>query len=152
MPRPRAGDWLRDEISAWRYEGLAVIVSLLESHEERELDLKDEAAFCYAEGIEYLSFPVPDRGVPASFSGTRRLVDFLVEKLIGGLGVGIHCRAGIGRSSLIAACVLVKLGVTPSECFTTIARSRGLPVPDTSEQQRWLSLFSRDYIAPKLVK
>jgi hypothetical protein len=30
VPRPRAGDWLDDEIAAWRAEGIDLVVSLLE--------------------------------------------------------------------------------------------------------------------------
>ncbi len=48
MPRPRSGDWLADEISAWDREGLNVVVSLLESHEVKELGLGDEATLCKA--------------------------------------------------------------------------------------------------------
>lgn len=33
MPRPRAGDWLADEVAGWRAEGVDVVVSLLEPHE-----------------------------------------------------------------------------------------------------------------------
>jgi hypothetical protein len=29
MPRPRAGDWLEDEIDQWQREGLKIVVSLL---------------------------------------------------------------------------------------------------------------------------
>jgi len=42
MARPRAGDWLRDEISAWREASVSVVISLLETSEIVELDLRDE--------------------------------------------------------------------------------------------------------------
>ena len=29
MARPRAGDWLEDEISGWRAQGVEIVVSLL---------------------------------------------------------------------------------------------------------------------------
>jgi protein-tyrosine phosphatase len=40
-----------------------------------------------------------------------RLVEALTEHLRQGHGVGIHCRVGVGRSALVAACVLSALGV-----------------------------------------
>ena len=43
MPRPRAGDWLDDEVAGWRAEGIGVIVSLLEAGEVKELGLPREA-------------------------------------------------------------------------------------------------------------
>ena len=47
MPRPRAGDWLDDEVAGWRAEGIDVIVSLLEAGEVRELGLRREAGLCH---------------------------------------------------------------------------------------------------------
>ena len=35
LPRPRGGDWLRDETMAWREAGLDVVVSLLELKKPR---------------------------------------------------------------------------------------------------------------------
>ena len=53
----------------------------------------------------------------------------------------IHCRAGIGRSSLIAACVLVRAGHDVNSAFDTIAKARGVEVPDTEAQRAWVSTF-----------
>src|SRR5262249_34405373 len=39
MPRPRAGDWLLDEIACWKREAINVVVSLLEQHEVDDLEL-----------------------------------------------------------------------------------------------------------------
>jgi len=41
--RPRGGDWLEDEIAAWRDAGINAIVSLLTAEEEQELDLGRKA-------------------------------------------------------------------------------------------------------------
>ena len=38
-PRPRGGDWLEDEVRAWRASGVAVRVSLLTGSEIHDLDL-----------------------------------------------------------------------------------------------------------------
>ena len=66
MPRPRAGDWLEDEIAGWRLEGVDVVVSLLEPDEAAELGLQREAALCTAQGMRFLALPIPDRGVPVA--------------------------------------------------------------------------------------
>src|ERR671919_1670502 len=44
LPRPRGGDWLGDEIAAWRAAGIDTVVSLLEAEEEAQLVLEGEAA------------------------------------------------------------------------------------------------------------
>jgi protein-tyrosine phosphatase len=140
--RPRADDWLVDEIDQWRSSSVDVVVSLLEPHEIHDLGLEAERDRCIAAGITFLSLPIPDRGVPASLTKTRELVAACKERLAAGDGVIIHCRAGIGRSSMIAACVLVALGHGPDEAFIRIATARGLPVPDTQAQAEWAAAFT----------
>ena len=143
MGRPRAGDWLSDEIIGWRNTGLATIVSLLERPEIVELGLEKEPSLCKQSGLELISFPIPDRGVPESIAMTAELVDTLVSKLSAGLSVAIHCRAGIGRSGLIAACVLFRLGGERDSSFKIIGKSRGVAVPDTALQEQWYALFCK---------
>ena len=100
MPRPRAGDWLPGEIDSWRRSGLDLLVSLLEDTEIAELNLEHEPALCEEARLEFLRFPIPDRGVPASADEMSALVASLVEQLQRGRSIGIHCRIGeIGRAS-----------------------------------------------------
>jgi protein-tyrosine phosphatase len=141
MPRPRAGDWLKDEISGWRREGIDLVVSLLENSEIAELGLQDEAAECRRHAIELISFPIPDRGVPPSLRDAIGMVRALATQLRDGKAIAIHCRSGIGRSALMAACALVWLGVHPANAFDLIGKARGLQVPDTDQQRDWVFGF-----------
>jgi protein-tyrosine phosphatase len=141
IPRPRAGDWLRDEIAGWKTEGINLVVSLLQHHEVAELELHEEPTCCRATDIEFVSFPIPDRGVPESMRETERLVRCLSAAVADGTAVAIHCRAGIGRSSLIAACMLVLNGNDPDSAFAAIAKALGAEVPDTEIQREWVSQF-----------
>jgi protein-tyrosine phosphatase len=143
MPRPRAGDWLADEIAGWRRAGLGLVVSLLEAGEIRELGLNEEAALCEQAGIAFRSFPIPDRQVPASVRDTAVLAEELATRLKCGTAVGVHCRAGIGRTSLVAGCVLLQLGHEPGGIVPLLSQARGLKVPDTEEQAQWLHAFAR---------
>ncbi len=142
MARPRSGDWLEDEIAGWRRADVGTVVSLLEAHEVRELDLTREAMLCAEQKIEFISFPIQDRGTPRSGSALSELVEELVVRLKAGAGVAIHCRAGIGRTGLIAACVLCRLGVPYADIFETLSRSRGVAMPDTQGQIDWVKAFS----------
>lgn len=138
LPRPRGGDWLDGEIRGWKRGGIDTVVSLLTPDEVADLDLADEAARCRAHGIEFLSLPVPDRGVPESVQDMADLASRLAGQLADGRKVGVHCRQGIGRSALVIACVLVAAGVDPDTAFNTIAAARGYAVPETPEQRRWV--------------
>jgi protein-tyrosine phosphatase len=141
MPRPRAGDWLEDEIASWRDAGIDTVVSLLEREEIAELGLDRETALCDAQSIELVSFPISDRGVPASLRDTKELVTFVCAELAVGKAVAVHCRVGIGRSSLVAACVLTRFGYDASNAFVMIGASRGVTVPDTEAQRNWVISF-----------
>ena len=142
MARPRGGEWLEWEIAGWKSAGIDTVVSLLERDEQMELDLQQEQSFCEKNGMDYTSFPIRDRGVPTSISETHLLVGKIRARLSAEKNAGIHCRAGIGRSSLIAACTLVTLGYDTGAAFETISKARGLYVPDTDEQREWVSRFS----------
>ena len=65
-------------------------------------------------------------------------IDQLHGYLGNGGGVAIHCRMGIGRSSLVAACLLVKSGFLADDAFGSISRDRGMRVPDTLSQIEWV--------------
>lgn len=142
MPRPRGGDWLDDETRNWREAGVDVVVSLMEPSEETELDLATEAASATASGLEFRSFPIPDRGVPNSQEAVAELTAQLSDALHTGKNVALHCRQGIGRSALIAAAALVAAGEDANAALESITRSRGFPVPETDEQRRWVSGFA----------
>jgi protein-tyrosine phosphatase len=146
LPRPRGGDWLADEVRSLRAGGVDVLVSLLTRDEVAELGLAEEAAFCAAGGIEFLSFPFADRGVPASAPGALALVRRLAALVAGGKAVAVHCRQGVGRSALLAACVLAALGERPETAFQRIAAARGRPVPDTAEQREWVLRFTERHL------
>src|SRR3984893_12575789 len=141
MPRPRAGDWLDDEIAGWRAEGIAVIVRLLEAGGVEELGLDREAGLCRDLDMEFIAFPVPDGGVPSSTREAMALAEAIVGCLNEGKAVALHCRAGIGRSTLVAACVLLLLGFAPGMAFDLIGKARGVKVPDIERQRDWVDMF-----------
>jgi predicted protein tyrosine phosphatase len=142
VPRPRGGEWLDDEMRAWREAGIDMVVSLLEPREEAELALADESSSSAASGLEFRSFPIPDRSVPNSRESVARLVSQIVNALNDGKNVALHCRQGIGRSPLIATATLVSSGEDPEAALRKVGRSRGLEVPETNTQRQWISDFA----------
>ena len=111
--RPRGGDWLNDEAGGWRRAGVDTVVSLLEE-EALQLDLSDEAAAAGNHGLRFISFPIPDRGVPSSARDATCLPAGIVAELENGRNVAVHCRQGVGRSGLIACGVLIASGMNCS--------------------------------------
>ena len=145
LSRP-AAERLSEEIAAWRAAGVTMVASLLEPKEQRTLGLRDEPALCRAHGIEFTSLPIPDGGVPASLADGVALARRLAQVIAAGGTVGVHCRASIGRSGMIAASVLMALGRSEDQALEAVATGRGLRVPETPEQRSWVSLAARDLV------
>jgi protein-tyrosine phosphatase len=142
MPRPRGEEWLSDEIKWFRESGVDVIVSALKADEVAELGLLLEAECCRDNGVEFISFPIEDRSVPDSITEFDEFVKNVQVHLSAGKAVLVHCRAGIGRSSLIAASLLLRNGFTATAAFTALAEARGCPVPDVPEQRYWVERYA----------
>lgn len=141
MPKPRGGDWLEVDIDELKKEGTNLIVSLLTKQENVELGLLHEESFCKNNGLEFVSFPINDREVPDSMVKTKTFVEQIKHELHHGKNIAIHCRAGIGRASLIAASILCSDNMSVDEAFERITNARGLDVPDTPEQIEWVEKF-----------
>ena len=136
IPRPRGHDWLLDDIMFLRRAGVDVVVSALTAAEIEELGLVEETQLCRNSGLEFISIPIEDRSVPGSLSEFRGLIHALTEYLRNGKVVAVHCRAGIGRSSMIVASALIRNGFSVESAFSAIEEARGCPVPDTPEQRQ----------------
>ena len=125
-----------EEVSAPTSEGVDVLVSKLAEEEASELGLHREAEEWEAGAIEFLDLPIPDRSVHQ----TRMI---FCEALMGWLKwcdkddcVGVHCRASIRRSSLLAVSVLVRLGWNTKEAFDAVESARGSRF-QTPQQREW---------------
>ena len=94
-------------------------------------------------------FRIVDRSVPSSRTATFDFVQKLHDALASGKNALIHCRQGIGRAALIAACLLVLSGVDPDDAFRGISLARGVSVPETPEQKKWVIDFTNSF-APRL--
>ena len=136
MAKPRGGDWLTDEMTALHTAGFAILVCALTTAELDEVDLIDEPQAARDAGLQFVSIPIPDRGVP---DPTTVLPDLqrLASRVRDGAHVVTHCRFGIGRASLLAAGILVLNGLPPEQAWERLQRARGLTVPDTSAQRAW---------------
>ena len=145
--RPRGGDWLEDEVSGWHEAGLDIVVSLLEKDEADQLELSREGNIATSQGIHFVSFPIPDRGVPPSTPDALALISRVGTALDQGRAVAVHCRQGIGRSGLIAASLLVRSGIPAEEAIATVSTARGVAIPETPGQLEWIKrLPSKQFV------
>ncbi|MEZ5815848.1 MAG: hypothetical protein R3D44_02045 [Hyphomicrobiaceae bacterium] len=134
ISRPRmAGHFL-----ALKSAGVDVVVSMLEPAEAYDVGLSEEAAWCRSAGIEFVSLPVTDHGIPGTFEEVEDVVAVLAGHLRCGRGVAAHCFAGLGRSPLLVASVLIHHGWSDAEAVDAVSVARGSLVPEMDAQHRWL--------------
>ncbi len=137
-PHPRGGDRLNPTFEAWREAGVDAVASLLTPVEATEMALANEPAAAEACQLDFRHFPITDRGVPKSGPEFEEFLAGLSALLAKGKSVVIHGRHGIGRSGLVAACLLAQEGIAPDNAIERIQRARGTFVPDSEEQRHWI--------------
>jgi protein-tyrosine phosphatase len=138
MARPRGGEWLGEEMAGLAAAGVTVLVSLLTDTEMTSLGLTGEDAAAKTAGLDFLRLPTPDFHVPDR-AVTLALAQDLHARLAAGASVAVHCYGGVGRSSTLAAVVLVLEGVSPPAAWDRITVARGRPVPETVDQRAFVN-------------
>jgi protein-tyrosine phosphatase len=136
--RPRGGEWLSDELLRLKGVGIQILVSMLEPWEADALGLTEEKALTEETGLQFFSYPIPDRTTPSDKARFHRFIDKLVAHLRAGKAIGVHCRGCIGRSTIVVACALIHLGWNAKDALNAIESARGCLVPDTQEQRDWI--------------
>jgi len=138
MQHPPGGPELDRYLAALRALGVDVLVSMLADEEAKWMGLGGEADSCARQGIEFLHFPIEDHRVPDSWDETSAFACRLKDRLRAGLGVVIHCYAGIGRSALMGIATLVGCGLGLEEAIDRVSSARGFEVPEPN-QREWLA-------------
>ncbi len=118
--------------------GIKLVVSLLEPSEARILGLDNEREQVKAHAMGFVSFPIPDMGLPPSVKEFASLSRMLFRQVDGGVNTLVHCYAGVGRSGLMAAGILLHCALDPEQAFAHVSKIRGVRVPETREQEFWL--------------
>lgn len=136
--RPRGDDWLENDLQRLRMAGIQTIVSTMEPWEARELGLAEEGHAVERLGMRFISYPLRDRSVPPDRTGFSEFVEKLGKRIRDGERIGVHCRGCIGRSTVVTASTLIRLGWSAERALSEIEKARGCSVPDTEEQRDWI--------------
>ncbi len=123
------GPWKRDEdldlrvILEWQPE---VMVSLVEDYEFELLGVPDLPEKILRLGFRWLHLPIPDGGVPHEpFEEEWESAGKELRAILANGGkVLLHCGNGLGRSALVAARLLVELGMDPCPAFAAVRQAR----------------------------
>lgn len=140
MPKPD-GYNLEEAIAYFRLLGINRVVSLLETHEIKRFSLEKEGSLCERKGIAFTHFPITDSQLPQDLKTFQLLVKGLHAELTQGGNIAIHCRAGIGRTGMLAACILRRDGHDPDNAIQILSQARGFPIPETDQQHDFILDF-----------
>jgi predicted protein tyrosine phosphatase len=143
--------WLSDELAVGGCFPMDRAADLAREHRIRAIvDLRredcDDVSKLRAAGIDFLHLPTPDLE-PATSEMLERGVAFARKYMERGECVFIHCQHGIGRSALLALCVLVDHGWEPLDALTHAKNQRERLSPSRSQYEGWAEWLSARGIA-----
>ena len=124
-------------IIAWQP---TLVISLVEEHEFPSGTAAFQASLAES-GIRWRHFPIRDYDVPVSaapWASVSRAARSIIDE---GGRVLVHCRAGLGRSGMIAARLLVERGMAPEHAIAKVRAARPGAI-ETQAQERWIGCDS----------
>lgn len=134
------GGWARDlgvDLDAMRDWGACMVVTLVEPIELTLLKVPQLGAEVQRRGMDWLHLPIPDYQPPtAEFERAWQSDGPRIRQLLrDGDSIVVHCKGGLGRAGMIAARLLVELGVPAAEAIAQVRTARGRGAIETRAQQ-----------------
>jgi atypical dual specificity phosphatase len=97
---------------------------------------------CKKAGLIWIHFPIEDFEAPANAAEFERLINTIIGHMKSETPVCAHCRAGVGRTGLLLACVVGSyLSIGPRLALQTVRKTRLALDNDKQEEfvGAWLS-------------
>ena len=107
-------------------EGANVIAPLLLDEEFSRLGMHDYHTQAEAQALTVAPCPIQNGSVPDDLPAFAAYLDELMDQLLDGRNLVLHCRGGVGRAGLVAACLLVQAGM-PADAATELVRATRHP-------------------------
>lgn len=145
-------DWQRDldaDLERLRHHhGADMLASLLEPQEFDLLGVPDLLERARDAGLEVRHFPIIDAWYPRPHEddGFDAFVAGVRAALDDGRRVVAHCRGGIGRSGLLAACLASTYGLDARSAIERVRRARPGAV-ETRPQEGYVARFAERFAA-----
>jgi protein-tyrosine phosphatase len=125
-----------ETIRAW---GASAVMSLVEPHEFARLGVPDFAQAIASTPLQWIQVPITDMATPghATLAAWRAHGPALLQALNSGQRVLVHCAAGLGRTGMLVAKLLVLHGVRADEAIKQVRRARPGTI-ETEAQADWV--------------
>ncbi len=130
----------RERLRRFTAAGVAVFIDLTQPGELAPYEAELPA------GVEYLRKPIPDHGLPEERAHMAGILESLRQALSSSRPAYLHCRAGIGRTGMVAGCFLAAQGLGGESALAELnrlwqqsARSALWPsIPETADQVEYV--------------
>ena len=97
--------------------------------------------------VQELRYGIPDSSMSEiDLNRLRKAVDFAHQQWKSGDRVLIRCQAGLNRSGLVTALVLIKDGYTPADAIELIRAQRGEDALCNYHFEKWILTSAASYI------
>ncbi|GGL80801.1 protein-tyrosine-phosphatase [Deinococcus aerolatus] len=123
-------------------DGVNVLAPLIEDFEFDMLGMDGYHAAADLSNLEIKAFAIPDQHAPGKRADFAAFIDELMTDLLDGRGVVVHCRGGLGRAGLAAACLLVQGGMAAETAIELVRQTRDRKAIETREQEQFVHEFA----------
>jgi hypothetical protein len=125
--KPWRGD-IDADVHSWSALGVTDAVCLLCDAEIRALRIPRYKETLRKYSIRLIQFPIIEGAAPEDLSAAFALVDEISDLLETGRMVVMHCRGGVGRAAMIAACVALDLRLveTAADAISLMRKRRAV--------------------------
>ena len=99
--------------------------------------------------IQEFRYGVPDASIKdIDLNRLRQAVDFGYDRWKQGDRVLVRCQAGLNRSGLVTALIMIKDGLTPAEAIARIRENRGPDALFNENFHAWLLKEGESFFSP----
>jgi hypothetical protein len=134
--------WVREGVAVGGSFPMSAVPKLAELGIRHVIDARDRStddiAVMLAHGIDFLHQPIPDL-YTATQAALQRAVVWASSRLERGQKVLIHCEHGMGRSVLLALCLLVRLGAQPRDALIQLKQVRPSASPSPGQLEAFIA-------------
>ena len=133
---------LGSALSTLQQAGAAAVLTLMPTAELAQNGAGELPALSAGQGLLWLHLPVADEQVPlADFDAAWPAAMAQIRELLAAdKAIAIHCKGGSGRTGLIAARILIKLGIARSEAISLVQALRPKAIQHPAHAG-WLAQF-----------
>ncbi len=139
--RKDKGRDLSTDIAALREQSVTHILCLLTEDEFHAYGVPGLIEEYRTAGFRVLHSPIFDQKAPSTKEADS-IIEWLEDAISQGAQVATHCVGGLGRSGTIAACYLMRQGLSSDDGIQAVRNARSIRAIETLEQETFVHQFS----------